>query len=250
MAFSLKDLEVGRKPLPPRLGCYGQDKIGKSTFAAGAPKPVFIQTEDGLSALDVAKFPLATSYEDVTSAINSLITEDHEYKTAVLDSVDWLEKLLWQKVCSDEKVDSIEAIGYGKGYVMACDHWRTILQGLNKLREEKNMAVILIAHCLVKRFDDPTAESYDRYILSTHKDIASTMREWVDALGFAHQDFVVHKEDVGFGKKTARAVETAASHVMHLRRTPAFDAGNRYGLPDKIDLSWAAFADAFAAAHS
>ena len=48
--------------------------IGKSTFAAQAPSPVFIQTEDGLGMLDCAHFPLAASFDDVIGALAALYT--------------------------------------------------------------------------------------------------------------------------------------------------------------------------------
>src|SRR5262249_38388869 len=92
-------IQRGRVHKPPRLMVYGTEGIGKSTFAAGAPQPVFIQTEDGLDQIDCAHFPLATSYEDVVAALSELRTEAHDYESVVIDSLDWLERLLWDKVC-------------------------------------------------------------------------------------------------------------------------------------------------------
>ena len=60
--------------------------------------------------------PLAESYIDVMKALDALVNESHDYKTVVIDSLDWLETLIWKQVCSDNKVPSIEKIGYGRGY--------------------------------------------------------------------------------------------------------------------------------------
>ena len=38
---------------PPRIVMYGVGGVGKSTFAASAPNPIFIPVEDGISTLDV-----------------------------------------------------------------------------------------------------------------------------------------------------------------------------------------------------
>ncbi len=134
MAISLNQLVRAAQPKPPIMTLYGVHGIGKSTFAAQAPSPVFIQTEDGLGLLDCAHFPLAASFDDVIGALAALYTEPHDFKTCVIDSVDWLEALIWAKVCRDNGWASIEDAGYGKGYVAALNLWRQFLDGLNALR--------------------------------------------------------------------------------------------------------------------
>ncbi|MDR0869400.1 MAG: ATP-binding protein [Planctomycetaceae bacterium] len=44
----LQTIQTGKAQAPPRLLIYGTEGIGKSTFGASAPKPIFIPTEDGL----------------------------------------------------------------------------------------------------------------------------------------------------------------------------------------------------------
>ena len=52
MAISLNQLVRAAQPKLPIMTLYGVHGIGKSTFAAQAPSPVFIQTEDGLGLLE------------------------------------------------------------------------------------------------------------------------------------------------------------------------------------------------------
>jgi AAA domain len=68
----LASIRRGRTPKSPRLIVYGTEGIGKSTFAAGAPKPVFVLTEGGLDEIDRARFPLANAYVDVCDALAEL----------------------------------------------------------------------------------------------------------------------------------------------------------------------------------
>jgi hypothetical protein len=105
------------------------------------------------------------------------------------------------------------------------------------------MVVILTAHSQIKRFDDPSVEPYDRYMLKLHARTSGIVKEWCDILGFASQKVIVKKDDVGFGSKVARGM-AVGEHVMHLKGTPAFDAKNRYALPDSIPLSWSALENA------
>jgi len=117
----LAKVERGRTPKPSRILLYGIEGIGKSTFGSQAPKPIFIQTEDGLDEIARDKFPLAKAYEDVVQALGELRTEKHDYETVVIDSLNWLERLIWDKVCLDTGAKNIEKAdgGYARGYMHA-----------------------------------------------------------------------------------------------------------------------------------
>jgi len=104
----LQTIHRGVRHLPPRLLIYGTEGIGKSSTAAGAPNPIFVSTEDGLAQIDCHAFPLAQSFEEVTSALMALAAEEHEYQTVVIDTLDWLERLIWARVCADRNVKNIE----------------------------------------------------------------------------------------------------------------------------------------------
>ncbi len=161
----LQQIRTGRHPSPPRFVIYGTEGIGKSTTAAQARKPIFIPTEDGLDQIDCASFPLATSLADVETALQSLINERHDFETVVLDSCDWTERLVWDALCQQFGVASIEKVdgGYAKGYTHALTPWRRILDSLNVLRNQRGMCVILLAHAKVEKFEDPEQAAYDRY---------------------------------------------------------------------------------------
>lgn len=240
MAFDLKSLKRGKSNEPPRIVIYGEHGIGKSSFAAGAPNPVFICTEDGLGNIDTTSFPLAQSCAEVRAAIGTLYSDEHEFQTVCLDSLDWLEKLIVKEVC--EKYSEKER-AYGKEAVFVADAFLELLAGFNALRLERGMAVILTAHAQIKRFDDPVNDPYDRYSLKLSKHAGAVVQEWADVVGFASDEVSVRKTDVGFNKEARRAV-AKGERKLFVSRTPAFDAKNRYGMPDSIPLSWSAFADA------
>ena len=51
---------------PPRILVYGTEGIGKSTFGSQAPKPIFVQTEDGLGRDRLRQVPAGhDDYDDV-----------------------------------------------------------------------------------------------------------------------------------------------------------------------------------------
>ncbi len=234
---SLSSIITGASTAAPRVLLYGPAGVGKSTFGASAPAPIFIQTEDGADVVGAARFPIAASYEDVETAIGALANEQHQYETVVIDSLDWLEPLIWQRVCAAHKIASIEDLGYGKGYVHAIDIWRSFLDGLNHLRKHKNMAVVMLAHSHIKRFEDPNSEAYDRYEIKLHRKAADVCMEAADLIGFATYRTSTKQIDGGFGRKVTRAVGTG-ERVLRTAERPAYVAKSRYAIPDELPLSW------------
>lgn len=240
MSISLASLSRGISIKAPRIMVAGVEGVGKSTFAASAPNPVFIPTEDGLGSINTTAFPLAKSEQDVLDAMGALYTEDHDFQTVVVDSVDWLETLIWRDI--ESKFDAKD-LAYGKGAVIAADRWRTILDGLNALRDEKGMCVILLAHVHIKRFDSPETEPYDRYSPKLQERSSALVREWCDAVLFANWRTVVRKEEVGFNKTVSRGISTG-ERLLFTSEKPAYLAKNRYALPETLPLSWPALSDA------
>jgi len=221
---------------------YGVEGIGKTTFASQAPNPIFICTEDGLGSLQVDHFPLATQASDVLDAISALVSENHTFGSVVLDSVDWLDNLIWQDV---EAKHDAKDLAYGKGAMIVADRWREVLAGLNALRNDKGMVVILLAHCQIKRFDSPEVEPYDRYQPKLQERSNAILREWVDAVLFANYKTIVRKDDLGFNKTNNRGISTG-ERLLFTSEKPAYMAKNRYSLPESLPMSWDAFAQAIA----
>jgi len=242
----LNTIQRGKQSLPPRIMLYGVEGIGKSTFGSQCPAPVFIQTEDGLAEIDCDKFPLATTFDDFISYLNSLLSEQHDYQTIVIDSLDWLERLIWDDLCRQYSVASIEKVdgGYAKGYTHALSHWRHLLGLLNRLRMERGMIVVCIAHARVEKFEDPEAMAYDRYSPRLHKHACSLVCEWADAVLFATRKIRVQQEDAGFNRKRGVAHSIGKDGGERILRTiggPSCVAKNRFALPEQIPLSWPAF---------
>lgn len=229
---------------PPRLLVYGNHGVGKSTFGANAPNPIFIITEDGLGVLDVPHFPLAQSFDSVIEAIGALYAEDNEFQTVVIDSLDWLDNLIWQDI--NKKYDAKD-LAYGKGAVIATDYWRQVLDGLNALRNERDMAVVLLAHCEIKRFDSPEVEPYDRYQVKLQARSSALVQEWTDAVLFANYKTIVKKDDVGFNNTVARGI-TTGERLLFTTDKPAHQAKNRFALPESLPFTWAALQTAMDAA--
>jgi len=217
---------------PPRILIYGPPKMGKSTFASLAPAPVFIQTEDGLDAIDVPAFPLAQSFGDVLNAIEQLATQEHDRKTVVLDSVDWLERLIFEQLCKERNVKTVADVPYGKGWEISLDLWRQYIDAVDWLRMNKNMMVINIAHSQIKRFNNPETDAYDRYQIKMYEKAADLLMEKSDLILFVNDQVSITKSQEGFNKRVRAIGE--GERVLYTESRPSFVAGNRFSLPAEI----------------
>ena len=234
--MTLASVVSGVKRAPARVLIYGVPKVGKSTWAAGAPAPIWLGLDAGTEHLDVARFPEPESFEDVLEAIRTLEGE-HPYKTLVVDPVNWIEPLIWKHLCSKNNWADIEAPGYGKGYTAAVDVWRTFVAALDRLRE-RGMHVVLVGHSTIKTLKNPEGDDYDRYQLPIHDKAAGLLTSWSDCILFAQHEIDAKKER---GSSKVKAIGTGY-RLLRTQPAAAYEAGNRFSLQDPLplepDLFW------------
>jgi hypothetical protein len=238
MAISIASLRRTRNTSPPRVLIYGPEKAGKTTLANEFPAPVFLQTEVGTGNLELDTFGELKTYQDVMDAIGTLYQDPHDFQTVVIDSISKLQPIIWAETGErgDDKGNKkkrIEDFGYGKGYVYALAVWQELMEALDLLRLERGMNVVMIAHAKVERFDDPETVSYSRYQIDLHDKAADLLKRDVDVILLVKPDVAIKSEEGGFNK--SRAIATGGRNVwMHTDSRPAFVAGNRYGMPEKL----------------
>lgn len=243
--MSLSSIQTGITPRPFRLIIHGMEKIGKSTFAASSPEPIFIQTEDGLDQIDVPKFPLCETFDAVLVNLRALLNEHHEYQTLVLDSVDWLEKLIVSKILLDTAKSTLSEVGsHGAGYLLIESHFKQVMTLLNLLRNKKEMNIILVAHTKMEKVEDPGGTSYDQFAPRLDKRVNGIIKEWSDVIGFATHKIRREELKEGFGKRTvAKTIKEKDGNdrVFILKSSPTVVAGSRYSLPSEMPLDGESF---------
>ena len=226
--MALEKIRKGKTKQSPRLLIYGCEGIGKSSFGAHTPTPIFIPTEDGLDQIDCESFPLSQTFEEFISYLSALVENEHSYRTVVIDSVDWLERLIWDHCCKNYGVKSIEKVdgGFGKGYVIALTYWRQVIDLLRTLRDQKGMIIILLAHAKVENFSDPESTPVSRFSPRIHKAAASLLNEWVDAVLLATRELGASRGEKG-GDRILRTIGSSSCV-----------AKNRYSLPEILPFDW------------
>lgn len=232
-------IRSGRIESPYKLLVYGPEGVGKSTFAAAAERPIFLSVESGTDQLDVDRLGAEEprTYDEVLELIDELIKDRGDHRTLAVDTIDWLSHLIEDKVCKANNWKGLadDGASYGRGSNATQDEWRRFLALLEKLRRERRMNIIMLAHAQVKRFNAPDSEGYDRYQLKMSPAMASLAKEWCEAVFFAEFETITKRKD---GR--TRGIATG-SRVMRCERTAAYDAKNRLGLPPELPLDFAAF---------
>lgn len=252
--MTLASISKGAGPKPPRILIYGVDAVGKTTFAANMPSPVFVGVEDGLAAFDeIPRYPQPRSWSEVLDALDALIGGEHSFRTLALDTLDWLEPLCWQHVIraaagrrnkQGRLIESIEDFDWGAGYTAALDEWRILVERLDRLRNERGMMIALVAHAWIRTFKNPDGPDFDRYEIKLNSKAGGLLREWADLVLFAAYEQYTHKDD-----KRVKGITTGA-RVVYTQRRAAWDAKSRYPLPEMLPLDWPELQTAIAAQQS
>ena len=230
---------TGVQHAPVKTVLYGPEGIGKSTFAAKFPQPVFLDTEGGTKRLNVARLPAPTSWNMLLDEVEEVRKGNIPCRTLVIDTADWAERLCAEAVCARAKVKGIEDFGYGKGYTYLKEEFSRLLDALEEvLRTGRH--VVVLAHAAITKFEQPDAVgNYDRWGMKTSKQVAPLLREWCDMLLFANYKTIVEKSGSGTNAKNKAS---GARRVMYTAHHACWDAKNRFALPEELPFDYTAIA--------
>lgn len=230
----------GKIQKPQKVVIYGPEGIGKSTFAAHFPRPLFIDTEGSTSHLDVDRLERPTSWQMLRQYIKDLKVDPMGYQTLVIDTADWAERLCEESICMANGKGGIEDFGYGKGYTYVKEEFGRLLNGLSDLIDV-GVNVVLTAHSIIRKFELPEETgAYDRYELKlgnkAGNQCAALVKEWADMVLFAN-----YKEIVVISKEGKKKV-SGGKRVMHTLHNPCWDAKNRHDLPEILPFDYGGIA--------
>jgi len=223
---------------------HGQSGIGKSSFGAASESPVFFLSpgETGLVTLIDAGIVGETphvevpTWEELLSITEQLITGNHGAKTLVVDTIDGMERIARTYTCmTDYAGDWSEKgfEGFQRGYrTTANGPWRKFLALLDKLRTERKMWIVLLAHTGVSNFRNPRGNDFNSYKPAMHKDIWEVTLGWADIVLFANREIYTDKQR-GELKAKARGI---GDRVMMTEWDAVADAKNRHNLPPEISM--------------
>lgn len=271
MSFNLASICSDAVIKAPRIIVLGTEKIGKTTFSCGSrveggrvvevglnsPVVISVKGEEGADGIAVPKFPVAQNIDDIMSAIGSLYSGEHKFKTVVLDSASALSPIIYDDVCQEFGVSNIRKVpGFRTGEAAIQARWRTLLSGLTALREDYAMSSILIGHVKVKPFKNPEGDNYDTYDFDLDSEVAEMLKRWADLILFCNTKTIIKKEgeDSQFSKAKKRGMDiSGGQRFLYTQKRPSHPGGGReaFGnLPYELPLDWESFQTAIQEACS
>lgn len=242
---------------PPRIVVDGVEKWGKTTMGAFSPNPLILMArgESGYLTLlgsglvpDVDRVSIET-WPALLALLDKLCAGENGHETIVLDAMGGFERLCHEYVCATQFKNDWGEHGfasYQRGYDLAVTDWLTLLARLDRLRELRGATILFLSHCKVKTFKNPLGPDYDRWVSDCHEKTWGVTHKWADAVLFATYYSVVETKTSNTPDSLRRGKGIgAAERVIYTQRRDAFDAGNRYGMAETIDIpadpaqSWA-----------
>lgn len=234
MAKSISSLVSTKSDKPPVVLLYGVGGIGKTSLASEFPDPIYLHTpgEEPPSDVEMMTPGVIESYDEMIELMTELVVGDHDRKTVIIDSLDGFESLVWAKTCQRLGVNSIEDPGYGKGYIETDQEWQYFVDGALALKQ-RGVAVVILAHPEIIRFDSPITDPYSRYTVKLHKRANGIVREKSDIVAFMNYRTTIKEKEVARQKTVAHG-EGGGDRQIHLEERPGFLAKNRYQMPSIV----------------
>jgi len=182
MSF-LDELEITEAPVNgPYFGIvYGPAGVGKTFLCKYAAKPFFVAVEKGVEKVPgVGKFIkegsvyLPQTIDEFFQMLQSFVKKQHDYKTIVVDSGMFVDKLIVERLISEtpeihkkngevKKIASIADFDFGVGYAAVVNAWETRFFTALKYLHKKGINVILIAHSRQKNMSDSDGNDYKKH---------------------------------------------------------------------------------------
>jgi predicted ATP-dependent serine protease len=123
---------------------FGAAGVGKTTAAIQFPKPYLIDTERGAENEGYAKILTdrggvlfqTSDFDEMIAEVKALLSEDHEYRTLIIDPITTVYDDLLDKAANKVGTD------FGRHYGEAKKQWKQLYNLLNRL----DMNVIITSH--------------------------------------------------------------------------------------------------------
>lgn len=239
--------EIGtkRKALPSAAVWYGVSGIGKTSLAAHIPGVAFVVDAQELGVLtlmdnglipEVPVFPAVTSAGECLELLEELRVGDHQYRALAMDAMGGFEALFQTELCRRAfggDWGEHGFMGYKRGFDMMPVEWRALLMACDRLRHEREMSVVLLGHSKVSPFKNPEGPDYDRFNADVHEKVWAVTERWADMILFCNYEVSFASKDANKPKAKAMGGRT---RMMYAQKTVAYDAKNRHGLPEEIEM--------------
>lgn len=214
--FNIPENVISRDLKGRFLCIYGPEKVGKSTFGAKLPRPLFCNFEVGTNYLPVRPVNIDkwSTFKQVLRQLENPKAHDH-YDTVVIDTVSEAYAACEQFICAQNAVQRIGEIPYGRGYADTKREFESALRKITML----GFGLCCICHAEKKTIPGPDDSTIDTMQPAMPSRAADVVNRMVDIIAYIDQRFDENGESV---------------RRFITRRTPTVLAGSRLPYLDPI----------------
>ncbi len=224
----------------PRLIINATEGWGKTSTVAHAPGAAILEAtgETGYDTLQdaglVPDIPVAhvESWPDLMAFLRDQAAGTPDFKVLGLDAMGGFERLCHTHVCTRDFHGDWGEKGfasYQKGYDVSVTDWLQMLQALDALNR-KGVVIALLGHVQIRPYKNPVGEDFDRYVADVHHKTWAVTHKWADAVLFGNFRTIVDESG-----NRAKGIG-GTDRVLYTERRDAWDAKNRFGMPEQIDV--------------
>ena len=208
---------------------FGPPKIGKTTFASGFPKSIYLCTSKKEISRIKTPYILVNTHKKLLAAVEHLLANRKKlgHQVVIFDFVDAMWTNCEQYVCKKLKIDHASEAGYGKGVGMIDTEFR---KAINQIIGS-GYGCIFISHMQIKE-----VQTMRGVVTKTVTSLSDRARRilipLVSVIGYI--DFETIKEkDPETGKVTFKK-----KRMISFEPSEFLEAGDRDGyLPLKLSMS-------------
>ena len=207
---------------------YGEPKSGKTTMATKFPNHLLLGFEKGWNAIPGAMAQPVNSWSEFKKIIRQLKDDKVKarFETIIIDTVDIAYDYCEKYICSNNSVDTIGDIAYGKGFKLAAKEFDECLRSILQM----NYGLVMISHATDKTFKDQNGVEYNQIIPTLDNKPRNIVSRMTDIIGYSR---IVDLPDGG------------TQPMLFMRGTPRFIAGSRFKYtPDFIEFNYQSLVNA------
>ena len=223
MTDFMSSLTISDNPVngPSFTILYGKAGIGKTFLCKFTDKPFFIAVEKGVERVPgVGKFLdkdgnvyLPKNTDEFFAMLKNFCKNNHDYKTIVIDSGMFVDKLFVESVIEANpvekkgdamiKVESISDLNFGKGYEKVLSIWEGRFFAALSALHRKGISVVLIAHSRDKTARDSDGNEFKKHGIDLLEfgriSVSNLLSAKADAVLFMNAEVETNKKANAFG---------------------------------------------------
>lgn len=228
-----------------RVLLYGVEGVGKTTLSASLPDPLILDTEDGSHQLDVARVRVR-SLDSLLATVDEIVAQKKagafEFKTVILDTADRVWNMSADWYLEEKKAKRVGEDKFGTQYKEITEIFCQMMRKFDRIANA-GVHVVIVCHCKTERVSPPDNPDYTMYQVKVSapgkqaEESREFLKQWADAVLFCMFEATVNKD-------TGKAVggNTRKIKTVH---AAAWEAKNRVGLPEEVEMSAQALAPLF-----